>query len=679
MPFGSVLLRPGVNLEATPTLAETTFTSTSMGRFRDGLFQKIGGWVRYYFAALGGIPRDIHPWQDINETGHLAVGTTTELDVITNVSLQQITPQILTTDFTPDFSTTNGSNVVTVDDPNISTVTTYDSVFFNTPISVGGIILSGLYPITLVTGVTTYQIHAATNATASVSGAGDVPEFTTTSGSSIVAVTLPNHGVIVGDRVVFQIPTSVGGLTVFGSYLVTALNNANSFSITASSQATSSTTVAMNGDEAQIVYYIALGPPSAGLGYGLGDYGEGAYGLGTVPGEQTGSPITAVDWTLDNWGEIIIGCPLNGGIYYWSPTGGFTTAQLADNAPIFNSGIFVSTQAQILVAWGSSQDQNIGVDQDALLLRWSDMEDFQAWTVSTTSQAGFYRIPTGSRIVGGSPGPKFDLIWTDLDLWVMQYVGPPYVYSFNTVGTSCGLIAEHAQTTFRGLSYWMGQSNFFRYGGGSGVDVIPCSVWDAVFQDLDMDNASKIRCCPNTPFNEITWEYPSLSGGTGENDKSVTYNVVENCWYIQALPPRSAWCDQSVLGNPIGTTTNGQIFQHEEGYDADGAPITCTFTTGYFYLGEGQDYPFVDQWLPDFKWGTYAGAQDAQLSVTFSVVDYPGDTPRTYGPYPYSVSTKYLTTRFRGRQVSITITSTDSGSFWRIGKSRYRVASKGRR
>lgn len=679
MPFGSVLLRPGVNVEQTATLNEAGYTNTRYGRFRDGLFQKMGGWVRYVSFAVSGIPRALHAWQDLNETGHLAVGATLELAILTNGTQEDITPQTLVSDFAPNFTTTLGSATVTVDDLNIDTVTTYDSVFFNTPVSVGGIILSGLYQIALVSGATTYEITAATEATASVANGGDVPAFTTATGSATVTVDFPEHGLLVGDRVAFQIPTSVGGLTVVGSYIVTQVGTVNQFTIAASAQATSSATVSMNSGDAQIVYYIAVGPPSVGVGFGINDYGEGDYGLGTKSNEQTGDPIAAVDWTLDNWGEILVACPLNGGVYYWSPTGGFSTARLVSGAPIFNAGIFVSTQAQILVAWGSSESQNIGVDQNALLLRWSDMENFESWTVSTTSQAGFYRIPTGSRIVGCAPGSKFDLIWTDIDLWIMQYVGAPYVYTFNQVGTACGLIAEGAQTTFRGITYWMGSSNFFAYGGGGGVQVIPCPVWDAVFQDLDTDNARKIRCCPNSLFDEITWEYPSLSGGAGENDSTVTYNVTQGVWYINAYPPRTAWVDQSVLGNPIGTNTAGQVFQHEEGYDADGSPLVPVMTTGYFYLGEGQDFPFVDQWIPDFKWGTFNGAQTAQLYVTFNVIDWPGDTPRTYGPYSYSVASQYITTRFRGRQVSLTITSTDIGSFWRIGRSRYRWAAKGRR
>jgi hypothetical protein len=677
MAFGSLTLRPGVTVEATPTLNQAGYSSTNLVRFQSGLVQKIGGWIKYYPLPVTGIPRDLHAWQDLNETGHLAVGATTQLAVITSGTLQDITPQELTTDFAPNFTTTLSSTTVTVDDSNISTVTIFDSVFFNTPVSVGGIILSGLYPIDLVTGATTYQITAATAATSAVSNTGTVPTFTTTSGSATVTVTLANHNQSVGNRVVFQIATSVGGLTILGSYPVITVGGANTFTITANAQATSGTTVAMNSSEAQLVYYITLGPPAAGVGYGLGGYGLGGYGTGVVPSVQTGTPITASDWTLDNWGETIMACPLNGGIYYWSPTGGFSTASLVSTGPIFNSGMFVSTQSQILIAYGASEEKDIGVDQDALLIRNSDQEDYTVWTESLTNQARRFRIPTGSRIVGGSPGAKFDLIWTDLDLWMMEYVGFPLVFTYNQVATSCGLIAEHAQTTFRGVTYWMGQSNFFAFGGG-GVQVMPCSVWDAVFQDLDQDNVHKIRCAPNTPFNEIWWFYPSASGGSGENDKYVKYNVVENAWDLGTLG-RSAWIDQSVLGNPIAGTSTSLIYQHEEGYDADGEPITATFTTGYFYLAEGEDYVFVDNWIPDLKYGTYAGSQAAQVSVTFNVVNFPGETPVSYGPYRFSQSSTYIPTRFRGRQASITLTSSDSESFWRLGKSRFRFSSAGRR
>jgi len=754
MPFGVVALRPGVNVEATPTLNEAGYSSSSLIRYRDGLAQKIGGWEKFYALPVSGIPRDLHAWQDLNDVGYLASGSTTQLGVISGGLLQDITPQTLSSDFTPDFSTTASSATVTIVDPNIANVTTFDSVYFATPVAVGGIVLSGIHPITAITGASEYEIEASSTATltrtnatitgitqanpavvttfaahgfsngdliyiadvvgmtqvnnliftiANVTGTtfelsgtnstgytawssggiaspASVPFFATTSGSTVVQVTLQDHGLAVDDVVVFSVPTTVGGITISGTYTVNTVSSVDVFAIRASIQASSTASAPNNSGDAQLIYYITSGPSAGGAGYGLGTYGTGGFGTGIVPSSQTGDPITSTDWTLDNWGQILMGCPFGGGLYFWSPSGGFTTASLITGGPLFNSGMFVSTQAQILIAYGASEDKDIGIDQDPLLIRNSDQEDFTVWTESLTNQARRFRIPTGSRIVGGAAGPRFDLIWTDLDLWIMEYVGFPLVYTYNKVGTSCGLIAEHAQAMFRGVTYWMGQTNFYVYGGsGGGVEIIPCTVWDAVFQDLDMENASKIRCCPNTPFNEIIWQYPSISGGTGENDRSVSYNVVEGAWVINPLPARTAWIDQSVLGNPIGATSTSIIYQHEEGYDNDGAPITSTFTTGYFDIGEGEDYVFVDQWYPDMKFGTYAGTAGAQITVTFNVVNYPGDTPRVYGPYLFTSTTQYIQTRFRGAQVSITFTSSDSGSFWRIGKCKYRFSADGKR
>lgn len=678
MPFASVTLQPGVSAEWTPTLNQTGYVSTQLGRFVASLFQKLGGWVRWFPIPVSGIPRDLHAWQDQNETSYLAVGATTQLAVITNgtSTITDITPQIKTTNFAPKFSTTNGDGTVTVDDSNISNVTIYDSVFFNTPISVGGIILSGAYPISLITGTTTYEIETGVLATSTVINGGAVPAFTTASGSSLVSVAFNAHGLSIDDDVVFQVSTSVGGVTIFGSYVVVAVGSANAFTISASNNASSNATVSMNSGNAQIAYYIAVGPQSAGVGYGLGTYGTGLYGLGIVPTSQTGTPITSTDWTLDNWGQDLLGCPENGGIYVWSPTGGFSTARLIDTGPIFNTGMFVSTQAQILVAYGSSEDKDLGVDQDALLIRWSDQGDYTVWTESTLNQARRYRIPRGSKIVGGAAASRFDLIWTDLSLWIMEYVGSPYVYTLNPAGEACGLVAKHAQTMFRDTAYWMGKTNFFTYAGG--VQVLPCSVWDAVFQDLDQTNLHKIRCGSNTPFNEIWWFYPSASGGTGENDKYVKYNVLDRVWDLGNLG-RTAWIDQSVLGNPIASVTNGTIYQHEMGYDGDGTPLSVSFTTGYFYLDDGENFVSIDRWYPDMRYGTYAGSPDAQLQVTFNVVNFPGDTPRTYGPYNFMQTTQYVAVRFRGRQVSLTLTSSDAGSFFRCGKPRFRYNPMGRR
>jgi len=348
MPFGSIKLRPGVSADWTPTLNEAGYSQSQLIRFRDSLAQKYGGWQRFYPFALAGIPRDMHAWQDLNGTNHLAVGTTVGVNVITSGVLTSITPQTIISNFAPNFSTVINTKTVTVVDPNISNVTTFDSVFYNTPISVGGIILSGLYPIVSITGTHSYTVTAATNAMATVNNGGAVPVFSTVLNSAVVGVLLNNDGMTVGDIIALSIPTTGNGVTIEGAYPATTITDANNFQIQISVQATGTGSFSMNGGNAQLVYYISLGPPAAGTGYGLGGYGLGGYGTGTVPASQTGTPITAMDLTSDNWGQLLLECPADGAIYYWDPTGGFTNMSLVSAGPVFNSGIFVSTSAQIL-------------------------------------------------------------------------------------------------------------------------------------------------------------------------------------------------------------------------------------------------------------------------------------------------------------------------------------------
>lgn len=679
MAFGSVRLVPGINVERTPTLLEAGYSSSSLIRFKDALSQKIGGWEKFYPFLVEGTPRALHAWQDLNTDDHLAVGTTTQLGVITDSLLTDITPQTETTNSTPNFSITSGDTTVTIVDAGISNVTVFDSIYLNTPISVGGIILSGLYPITLISGATSYQIEAADTATSTGTNAGVVPEFDTTSGSSTVVVTFPAHGLSAGGTTNFPIPTTVGGVTIEGQYTVISVGSVNEYSITASAQASSTTSAFMNAGLAQIVYYITLGPPATGVGFGVGGFGVGGFGTGVVPTSQTGDPITATDWTLDNWGQLLVACPKNGGIYYWDPRGGFLNASLVSAGPIFNAGIFVSMSTQILVAYGSTVTNDIGVAQDPMLVRWSDQGNFLQWAVNATTQAGSYRIPNGSMIVGGMAITLKNLIWTDLGCWAMTYVGQPYVFGFDEIGAGAGLVGPHAAVKMRGNVYWMGRSNFYVL-SGSGVQVIPCSVWDAVFQNINTAHLTRCWAWANTPFNEVWFFYPSSASSNGECDSYAKVNITEpgQPWDYGSLP-RSCGIDQSVLGTPIAATPTSIIYQHEMGTDADGQPLPWSWTTGYFYLAEGEDFAFIDQILPDWKFGTFNGAQSAQIQMTFNVIDYTSETPRTYGPYDVTQLTPYIMSRFRGRQMSITASGNDIGSFSRLGKIRYRYSPDGRR
>ena len=765
MPWNVVTLRPGVNLEATPTLNQAGISASNMIRFKSQLPQKRGGWDRFYPFAVGGVPRDLHAWQDFNDDDWLAVGSTTLLGAILNQQLTDITPQTYTSDVQPAFTTVASSTTVTVVDINVSNVTTNDSVEFKTPIAVGGLILSGVYPIDVIGGTHQYNITAATAATSSqtnatitnatqanpcvittsgahgfsngqliyisgvvgmtqlngnlytiagvtgttfqlsginstgytayssggVASPSSVPMFTTTSGSALVVVTLQAHGLSVGQGANFPISTTVGGCTIFGTYTVVAVNSANSFSISVSTQATSSASAMMNSGLAELLYYIALGPQPAATGYGIGGYGTGGYGTGSVGSAQTGTPITATDWTLDNWGATIIACPSGGGVYQWTPDSGFQNAQLIAGAPLNNGGILVAMPVPILMTWGSSVAQAIGLDRDPLEYSWSDLGDYTFWeaggvnpSTNLASQAGSNRIPTGSAIKGALAAAQQVLLWTDLDLWAVSYIGQPetgLIFSQNKIGSSCGTVGPHAMGQLNSQVFWMGRSNFFRMGGNSGVAPMPCSVWDAVFQDLDVDNITKVRACANTPFNEIIWEYPSLSGGTGENDCYVCYNLVEDTWDYgpSGTMPRSAWVDQSVLGMPIGASPQGLVYQHEVSENADGQPLPWSFTTGYSTIGVGEDFAFVDLIIPDFRYGLYNDSPSATVLMEIQVVDFPGGTVRTYGPYSFNSSSTQKNVRIRGRQWAFKIYGNDLNSFVRLGAVRYRWAPMGRR
>lgn len=380
-------------------------------------------------------------------------------------------------------------------------------------------------------------------------------------------------------------------------------------------------------------------------------------------------PVT--DWSLDNWGEYLIDSPVGGPIYYWNPGDGGQYSNIVPNAPTVNEGCFVAMPQRQIIAYGSTFT---GI-QDPLLVRWCDISDFTSWIGTVTNQAGSYRIPKGSRIVGGIQGPQQGLLWTDLAVWSMQYINLPLVWSFNEVGNGCGLIGRKAASSMSGTIYWMSQSQFFTL-SGNGISPLPCPVWDVVFQDLDTSYVDRIRCATNSRFGEVSWFFPTIGSG-GIPNRYVKYNTLIGQWDYGDLA-RTAWLDQSVLGAPIGASQDRLILQHETSTNADGAAMNSYFETGYFTLQDGDMQTFVDQLWPDMKWGYYDGTQGANVLITFYVTDYPGQTPRVYGPYTVTQATTFITPRFRGRLVKIRVESNDIGSFWRLGNIRYRLQPDGK-
>ena len=620
-------------------------------------------------------------YANVTTTAYVSGGTIAgggnSLGIIISGGSQDITPEQTVENTTIDFSTTSGSNAVVIVDT-ASGTNDYYVVDIQTQISVGGIVLFGQYRISNPTlNANQYTIYAADLATATVANGGAVPLFTTTNGVNSVSVTLNNHGYLAGDTFPALIATSVGGCTIYGNYTVLIITSANVFVISASTSATSSTSASMNSGQVHFLYHNGVGTYPPGTGYGVAGYGFYGYG-GVIPASYRGVPINATDWTLDNWGEILIANPLGGPIYAWNPTQGTAVAEIIVAAPPVNQGAFVAMPQRQIIAWGTTFT---GIT-DPMLIRWCDVNNYDDWTATLVNQAGSYRIPKGSRIVQGIQGPQQGLLWTDLGIWAMQYVGPPYVYQFNELGTGCGLVGRKAAGSMNGIVYWMGQSQFYRL-AGSGVEPIKCPIWDVVFQDLDTTNLDRIRVCANSRFGEISWHFPT-NGNGGENYGYVKYSIILDQWdygFNSTANPyvaRSAWINESVLGPPIGAGLNQYLYQHETSTDADGVAMNSYFQTGYFALTEADVKSFIDQVWPDMKWGYFDGTQGANILLTFYVTDYPGQTPIAYGPYTLTQATTYITPRFRGRLVAIRIASNDIGSFWRLGNLRYRIQPDGK-
>lgn len=701
MAHASFKILPGVDVNKTPALNEAAISQSQLIRFvpdrtMGGLVQKLGGWTKYPSAtstSTNSITRALWAWGDINNNSYLAVGNEGTvsggaLQVVSSGSFVDLTPTYDIRSVGVNFSTVSGSNQVTV------TVTgeginQYDVIWLKTQVSVGGLVLFGTYQCynTSPVSVNDFIIYATDvlgnpqNATSTVTSGGAVPLFTTTINTANVNVTLNNHGYVAGDSFPVLISTSVGGIVIGGVYGVYQVVDANNFIIITKTLATASTTGSENAGNAYFYIYFNNGPQLVGTGYGVGYYGQGSYGVGTGS-TIVGNYITAIDWTLDNWGEDLIACPYGGGIYYWSPSVGFPSAKEIANAPPVNNGAFVAMPQRQIMAWGSTYT-GIG---DPLQIRWCDVENFDSWTPTITNQAGGYRITRGSKIVQGLQANQQSLFWTDLGLWVGQYIGPPDAYGFNEVGIGCGLIGRKAAGIVNGIAYWMGQSQIYSYGGGAPTP-IPCPIWDVAFQDLDRSYADNIRFAGNSRFGEVSWFFPII-GSNGVPTNYIKYNYILQQWDYGTLT-RTAWINESILGPPIaatflgGNVTNSYLVQHETSNDAvdtNGQPVSMNsyFQTGYFVLSDADLKMFVDQVWPDMKWGLYGGTQNANVLLTFYVADYAGQNPTAYGPFTLTQATTYVTPRFRGRLVSVRIESNDIGSFWRLGNIRYRVQQDGK-
>jgi hypothetical protein len=252
----------------------------------------------------------------------------------------------------------------------------------------------------------------------------------------------------------------------------------------------------------------------------------------------------------------------------------------------------------------------------------------------------------------------------------MRFIGLPYVYSFDQLGSNCGLVGPHAMADLNGTIYWMSRDGFFAYNGGAPAK-IPCSIWRHVFQNINEMQEDKITAALNTSANEVIWFYPSAA--STENDSYAVYNYAENEFYYGKLS-RTAWADTSVFPKPLGLAPDGTLYQHETGWDDDGKPMQCFIETGYMDLGDGEDFVFLDRIIPDF-----GSDMTGSVQITVNTLTEPNAQPITSGPFTIKPGTRYVTFNSRGRQASFRVSSANAGDFWRWGATRVNITPDGRR
>jgi hypothetical protein len=689
MPYAALALKPGIDVEKTRLLNSASWSLGDGVRFFQQMPQKAGGWTSLNITPLTGISRGLHAWADLNGTPYIASGSALLLQLYVGGLLYDITPLRATTNPSVKFTTISGSQIVTINDTaNGALAGDYVNVFV--PVSVGGISLYGNYLVQSVVDADHYTIAAPSAATASVTDGGAVPSFTTTLGSPDVVVTLANHGIIAGSLWPIEVSTSVGGFTLLGSYVVVSVTT-NTFIIQPGATASSGATVSENSGNARLQYPIHSGATSASLsaggGFGVGGYGSGPYGVISMTQTLT-RPRT---WCLYHYGQDLIGNYNGSPLFVWDPTTGPSQRALvlnttnfpgATNPPTKVNFSIVVNQEQMIVCFGCD---DVAGNYDPNLIRWCSLSDFTDWFPTTTNQAGSFHVPSGSRLVGAIVAPNFIAFWTDVDMWIMSYIGgsqPQLVWSFNKIADGVDLIAPNAIGLLGSTIYWPSFNGFYAFDGAAPMP-ITCPVWDKFWANLNKTQIDKVNIQCNSVFNEISWGFPSASGN-GEVDQRITIALDEpsdsgRAWTYDSSPiwARTSWINNNVYGTPIGADVNGFLDQHETSNDANGIALPSSIQSGWFAVQEGTLLTMMERLEGDLI--VTGGTQTIQITVYAQ--DYPTGPIRTYGPFIWTPGSgpPYSIVRARGRFFSIKISSSGLGVFWRLGHLLYNLQAAGTR
>lgn len=502
----------------------------------------------------------------------------------------------------------------------------------------------------------------------------------TTNNSTTITVTDTGHGGKSGDYIVIKEATAVGGIDAdtlnrVEGYEIT-VTGTNTFTIEAPSQASSNATG--GGTGLDIEYLIGrdaqmnIESADTATGWGVGTWGESTWGTARDVASDTVA-LEATQWSLQLWGDDLLANNRNGQIYYWDLSGGESTRAVlasslagATDVPTKNRTIAISFPDRHLIVGGTTL---IGTtDQDPMLVRFSDQEDFTKFTPTATNTAGDQRLEVGNKIVSIIPTKDETFINTDEAVYGMNFVGPPFTFSFRLLAVNCGAVAQNGSISVDGNVYWIGKSNFFVYNGA--VQELPCTVKYFVFNRIQQRYIDKTYVGQNKKFNEIIWYYVSEDNSLGtvnpEPDSYVTYNYVENVWTVGTLD-RNVWLDaQGFRTVPFAFDASGRLYNHESGTSADGDAMNCFVESSELEIDETGNKTFlIDRIVPDATL-----TSDTNLFLEFKCRKFPNGTEITKGPFTITQSTEKVSTRAKGRQISVKYSSTGTNDDWSLGDFR---------
>jgi len=540
----------------------------------------------------------------------------------------------------------------------------------------------------------------------------------TTNNSPTCTITKTSHGIGVGDIVQLDNVTLPSGTGFSNSdfedkNFQVLSKTTNTFTINQSSNATATIST---GGSLSIKPYEPVGPSeqSYGYGWGIDTWGAGAWGEAASASDVSLEPGL---WSLSNFGEVLIATIANGKTFTWNAgdasrltvRASTTTTNFATgNNPTASRVTLVSPTTRHLIHLGTETTIGNTSTQDDMFIRFSDKEDINNYVATAINSAGSQRLQDGTKIIGALKAKETILIWTDNALYTMKFIGAPFTFGFEQVGTNCGLIGKNAAVEIDGVAFWLSTKGFFMFDGT--VKTLPCSIEDFVFDNIDTTKGQQVYAGLNNLFTEVTWYYPS--SGSDFNNKYVVLNYGEKSWYA-GTEARTTWIDATIYQKPyatkfdssatgtfpaiVGQTGLGQttFFEHEVGTDQVNPNGTTTAVTSFiksfdFDLQQRQRNPqgrpsgptiagevflAVRRFVPDFQ--TLTG----NAKVTLAVKRYPqqSDTVTSLSPFTITASTDKKDTRARGRFVNIKIENDSISESWRFGTFKVDIQPDGRR